>query len=120
MADPERRRRQKHWYDETNVHASGESGLYFVMHRDIDRLLYKLTRLPLEKRWGIIPQIQQKLEELRNFLTLHKMGVEEDLERTLEEINPWLPGHEILPRITKRTTDRKIRPRRRGGGNPYR
>ena len=89
-------RRGRHWYDTTQVPAGGDAGMYFVHHRDIDRLRYQLSKYrTLSDRAFLIPQIEQELDKLSNFLQAYHMDVDRDMELTLAEINHWLQGCEI-------------------------
>ncbi len=98
----ERRKRGIHWYDATPVPPGGDSAMYFVHHRDIDRLRYQLSRYPTPAdRAFLIPQIEQQLDRLADFLASYHMDVEKDMELTLSEINPWLRGIEIQRRNNK-------------------
>lgn len=92
----ERIRRGMHWYDTTPIPPGGDSGLYFVIHRDIDRLRHDLSRYPSPAtRSFLIPSIERELDHLTDFLTAYRMDVDRDMEMTLAEINPWLKGLEI-------------------------
>ena len=96
MTAKERRKRGPHWYDTTNVPKGGDSGLYFVVHGDIDALRYQLSRYRTpHDRAFLIPQIEHELDKLTEFLTSYGMNIESDMELTLGEINPWLSGMEI-------------------------
>ena len=98
MGLAERRKRGPHWYDTTRVPPGGDAGYYFVLHRNIDRLRYKLGRLPLARRQELVPEIERELEQLTDFLTAYRMDKDKDLELTLAEVNLWLPGFEIQRR----------------------
>ncbi len=92
----EQRKRSIHWYEGTNVPRGGDAGLYFVHHRDIDKLRYELSLFPNPaSRAFLIPKIELELDKLTGFLKFYSMDVERDMELTLAEINPWLKGREI-------------------------
>lgn len=102
MVRTERQRRKAHWYDQTVVPRGGDAGLYFVIHRDIDKLRYRLGEFPTpETRAFLIPEITTQLEKLREFLSAYHMNVDQDMEQTLAEINPWLRGREISHQARK-------------------
>ena len=70
--------------------------MYFVHHRDIDRLRHQLSKYrTLSDRAFLIPQIEQELDKLTDFLQAYHMDVDRDMELTLAEINHWLEGREI-------------------------
>lgn len=103
MSASERRKRGVHWYDATSVPPGGDSAMYFVLHRDIDRLRHQLSRYrtPADRAF-LVPQIEQQLDMLADFLGSYHMDVEKDMELTLAEINPWLQGIELRRGKNKR------------------
>ncbi len=125
-----KRRKLEHepyfWFEKVNLgKQGGDLGLYDHHHREIARTIIKFEQIrDVSDRMALVPKLRTHLTGLQSILDAYDIDPTSDLTRTLEQVNEWLPGHEITIRMASGSRGRERSGRRRGrnvgAGNPRR
>mgnify|MGYP000285875973 CR=1 FL=1 len=124
-----KRRKLEHepyfWFEKVDLgKQGGDLGLYDHHHREIARTIIKFEQIrDVRDRMALVPTLRTHLTGLLSILDAYDIDPTSDLTRTLEQVNEWLPGHEITIRMASGSRRRERSGRRGrnvGAGNPRR